>query len=551
MAEFKLNLVLGFFVIVFITLCFSSCGGSKDLSAHNYFNGARLYNDSLNLTIKFPGDVRFKSEFNSNKVKKEIKKIPQLKNTIPIVLANTTVPPYYESILFYEEQKPVGYEEDVPKIKLLVEDTINRQVLYQSDFGSKSIYLLLKSTESDPNSIFVLKPDGKNIIKSATFDISVKKELDYWDIFNQYRYEDNILFLSKKIKNAPVEITPENKWVKKQILLTLLSRDPSYKKFKKLIQQPEREAYLHPIIEIALRNKEGVYESDTKVFQKIKELGQKERVIMLNESHWMPNNRILATQLLDPLKEAGFHYLAVEAVYEDKDRYLNDREVPTHTTGYYVREPYFGLFLRRAKELGFEILSYDRFDTENRELKQAQNIYNIIKNDPDAKVFVYAGLSHIFEKEAKYDYKRMAIYFKEISQIDPITIDQTTLLSDIKEKITLFDSKFFPDDKKIEKNTDYFLLNTIKPGLSELYPEEDLHLIQLEVPGLLKYKDQEVFISAFIAKEYEKYKNNSISIKNKIHRVKDDKINLTLPKSDVYIRIQDEGNNLIYLKKMD
>src|SRR5699024_361650 len=427
--------------------------------------------------------------FNPKHLKKKTKKISPLKNASPLAFGKTVIPPYYQFMLFYEEF-PKDNPKDKPQIKLLIEDSINQQVLYQSDIGNKSLYLLLKSTDPEYNSMVVEKNDGRDILETASFDISVKEELGYWDIFNQYFHEDNVLFLKEKIKKAPIEANQQSEWDKLQILLTLLSRDPTYPEFKKDIKQPDKNAYLKPILEETIQKSEGVYTSKKEVLEKIKELGESEQVVMLNENHWMPNHRILAAQLLDPLKEAGFHYLAVEAVYEGKDHYLNERKVPTHPTGYYTREPYFGLFLRKAKELGFEIISYDRFDTENRELEQAQNIYNTIKNDPEAKIFVYAGGAHVNEKKAKYDYKRMAAYFKEISNIDPITIDQTTLLGNTNDGVVLFDSQYFPDDEKIQKNTDYLLLNSITPGLTEFYPKNNLREIQLEIPELSDYKNK-------------------------------------------------------------
>lgn len=541
-----------FLLLSAIFCCLLSCSSYQDFKKYNYFNGARLYNDTLNFTIKFPGDIYFKSDFNPRKIKKEVKGIPQLKKALPLAYGNTNMSPYYQVILFFKEENKKRNNENSPKIKLLVEDSIHHQILYQSDFGDKSIYLFVKSNTKS-KSMKSEKIDGKNIIESAKFDYSVREELGYWDVFNRYQNENNILFVKEKIEKAPIKETQENEWQKQQILLTLLSRDPSSEEFKKLIKKPKKKAYQQSLIDKAIKNKEGVYISKTKTFQKLKNIAKNERVFMLNESHWMPNNRVLAAQLLPLLKEAGFQYLAVEAVYKDKDHTLNERKIPLNTTGYYVREPYFGLFLRKAKELGFEIISYDQFDTENRELTQAENIYEIIEKDSEAKIFVYAGFSHVFENEpqTEHEYKRMAAYFKDISGINPITIDQTNLLGKTKEKIILFETEYFPNDEKIKKNTDYFLLNNMTPNLFEFYPEVEKQRIRLEIPELLQYKNQEVFISVYIAEEYEKYKNYySIPIKNKIYQVKNDKINLFLPKEDFYIKIQDKNKDLIFLEKI-
>src|SRR5690606_1767890 len=119
----------------------------------------------------------------------------------------------------------------------------------------------------------------------------------------------------------------------------------------------------------------------------IKLLSTTENVVMLNEMHWNPNHRIFATQLLNPLKENGYNYLAVEAVNLDFVADLNDRTFPTKNTGYYTREPFFGLFLRKAIDMDFKIVAYDEFGTENRERTQAENLNKIFTEDPNAKVF--------------------------------------------------------------------------------------------------------------------------------------------------------------------
>ena len=54
----------------------------------------------------------------------------------------------------------------------------------------------------------------------------------------------------------------------------------------------------------------------------------------------------------------------------------------------------------------------------NRELGQAQNLAQLLENDPDARIFVYAGLDHIVEEEHD-GRKRMAA---------PFSISATTII---------------------------------------------------------------------------------------------------------------------------
>ncbi|WP_164121924.1 hypothetical protein [Sphingobacterium sp. xlx-130] len=52
------------------------------------------------------------------------------------------------------------------------------------------------------------------------------------------------------------------------------------------------------------------------------------------------------------------------------------------------------------------------------------NLAEVLKTDPKAKILVYAGYDHIHEGTLT-DWKKMAQFFKEFTNIDPLTISQT------------------------------------------------------------------------------------------------------------------------------
>lgn len=165
----------------------------------------------------------------------------------------------------------------------------------------------------------------------------------------------------------------------------------------------------------------------------------KEQVVMINELHHVPMHRAFTTQLLPILYAKGFRYLAVEGVNE-RDTQLNERGYPTYKTGLYPSEPIFGDMLRTALKLGFKIVPYEYqgkcqpkpdepyFCPNERERGQAQNIYDrILREHPDAKILVHAGAGHIQEYRSK-EVTIMAAHFREISKIDPFTIDQSEMM---------------------------------------------------------------------------------------------------------------------------
>ncbi|WP_170062799.1 hypothetical protein [Polaribacter filamentus] len=81
--------------------------------------------------------------------------------------------------------------------------------------------------------------DGKTIINSIKFNSSLENELNYSKIFNNYKNEDNFLYVKNKFNNAPIKKSRKNDWMKFQYLTTILSKDPTYYKYINLIQKLE------------------------------------------------------------------------------------------------------------------------------------------------------------------------------------------------------------------------------------------------------------------------------------------------------------------------
>jgi len=153
------------------------------------------------------------------------------------------------------------------------------------------------------------------------------------------------------------------------------------------------------------------------------------KVIMLNEAYNKPIHRAFAYSLLDVLYNRGFHYLAMEMLNPMPDQELTKL---TYKTGHFATEPVAGELIRQALELGFKLVAYedpkaDVHSPTERDSIQAANIARIFKQDPDAKVFVYAGYGHIAEKSTTADFIPMGMAFKRMTGIDPLTIDQTDM----------------------------------------------------------------------------------------------------------------------------
>ncbi len=153
------------------------------------------------------------------------------------------------------------------------------------------------------------------------------------------------------------------------------------------------------------------------------------KVIMLNEAYNKPLHRAFAYSLLDVLYNRGFRYLAMEMLNPGPDQELTKL---TYKTGHLATEPVAGELIRQALELGFKLVAYedplaDKHSPTERDSIQASNIARILKQDPDAKIFVYAGYGHIAEKSTSPDFIPMGMAFRRMTGIDPLTIDQTDM----------------------------------------------------------------------------------------------------------------------------
>ncbi len=153
------------------------------------------------------------------------------------------------------------------------------------------------------------------------------------------------------------------------------------------------------------------------------------RVIMINEAYAKPLHRAFTLSLLEDLYRQGFRYLAMEML----DNYSNHSlsKLNLHT-GYYSSEPVAGELIRTALALGYTLVSYEdtaaaRHTPNQRDSIQAGNIYRILQKDTAAKILVHAAYAHIGKKISADGYVPMGLAFRNISGIDPLTIDQTDM----------------------------------------------------------------------------------------------------------------------------
>lgn len=154
----------------------------------------------------------------------------------------------------------------------------------------------------------------------------------------------------------------------------------------------------------------------------------REQVVMINEAHNNPQHRAFIYSLLEDFYREGFRYLAMET-FTNREGYT-PKELNTFT-GYYTNEPVGGELVRKALELGFTLYPYEdtvaRHTSMQRDSAQAAHLFELVKKEPKARILVVAGYGHIAERQLIAGYTPMAMTFKTLSGIDPLTIDQTSM----------------------------------------------------------------------------------------------------------------------------
>lgn len=159
--------------------------------------------------------------------------------------------------------------------------------------------------------------------------------------------------------------------------------------------------------------------------QAIARAAETRQVIMINEGHHVPQHRAFTLELLGKLRKKGFTYFAAETLKKDPD--LTERGYPTEMTGAYIQEPLYGDLVRTALRLGYKVIPYETESfgsgRDERERDQARHLVErIFAQDPKAKVLIHAGYDHIMEVPGSRG--MMASYFKQMTGIDPLTINQ-------------------------------------------------------------------------------------------------------------------------------
>lgn len=528
-----------FSLLLLLTLVISCSSSNSTFVTDNFCYDNKLFNTNLGISVTFFDDMDH-IEINKKTIKKAnsiIKEVEFLNDKITIVdYSKATSGIYYESLILFIKNE----NSNIPD-GLLVNDIQKNYVLYKKSNEKNTVYILLKAFEksiSNTNSTLLI--DGQTILDSITFENSELNKTTYFDVFNGVRENDNYLVAREKIKTAPLQQNDQQKFNKFQLLATINSFISNNKEYDSLFLKKEQKtkSIYNKRVDSLLNNRK-----QKNALQEFDSIIKNKQVVMLNEIHWSPKNRILAIKLLNNLKANGFKYFAVEAIETGKDSILNTRKYPSKDTGYYTREPYFAHLLRIAKNLNFEIVQYDDLTTnEDRDLAQANNLKKIITKDSNAKIFVYAGIDHILETNPPK--KRMAEHFKELTGINPVTLNQIKITSDIPTEFEIFPSTDFNAFNGLTTNVDFYIVNNIKPSLIDVYKDEEFGKLNLKFKKLIINKKENTLVKIYNKNEYNKLTFNAIPISIFIYDIENTTIEF--PKGNYFIKFSTLKNDSLF-----
>ncbi len=524
-------------IILFVLQIFFCCGSIKqDVIKHNYFNGDYFYNDSLKIGIDFWGAMDFT---NLQKIKKtelqsKLKDFKQY-NVDDLIVNAVRDDKTYEMYFFY--QKLENVKDNLIHQKMILNDTINGRSIFEKTKGNKKITCIVIDKEKRNRYCSVL---AKAAINKIEIDSLNTTKLAFYSVLNYYAgFKKNNLQARKKIIISPLMEQPRNN-MKFQMLLTANSFLGNNKSYDSIIFHREENAREESkaIFEKLKTDKEVSHGKG--VFDAISEIAKNNQIVILNEDHYYPKHRLFAMQLLEVLKQNNYTYISAEAYIENK----KSDSIQNNNNATYTREPFYGHFLRKAKQMGFIVLGHENMDSKvERELGQAQNIKKILDKEPKAKIFAYVGHAHL---EKKFLNKKwMAQHLMEMTNIEPVTIDQR-LFADTGEELTFFPRIKIEKDSLTNCSADYFLVNNLKADLKAIYPEKVFKDVILKSKNFKKYQKQEIMVQIYDKEEYILLRNLKVSLFNQLSTAVGDKINLNLPIGNYRIIIKTEDDETLY-----
>lgn len=385
---------------------------------------------SFNAEYSIPGDYEEKQvkSFRTYRLPKYIRK-QRIKSLMEL---NTELPPYFSHycMLYKDKNKTLRNSIKTNYRKL------NDSPIYVDEEARHAIYIKPLECSSDNNLLLVLLsktttkeefglnliPEFSRIVESVQDSCEHSLKLDdpfsigfeaHKDTLGGINYIKPVIELSKTYQQY---IETSQSFAYAQALSTFasfLSKDKDWEKGFDLWLK-RTSSYIEP----------SSLQLPKTTVASLLDLSKGEGIVILNENHFFPSHRLLLLSMLDELYERGFRQIGFEAL-SVSDSLINDRGFPLVESGFYTREPLFGILIREAIKKGFRVFGYDKKGQgAQREMEQAKAIYRAYNSGGKQNMVVFCGFGHVQER-SKVGKKMMAQLLNDVFKLRPYTISQT------------------------------------------------------------------------------------------------------------------------------
>ena len=131
----------------------------------------------------------------------------------------------------------------------------------------------------------------------------------------------------------------------------------------------------------------------------------------------------------------------------------------------------------------------------------------------------------------------MAVYLKEITGINPLTINQVEIIDKTTNGLTLIPFHELPPGQ--EKTNDYYVINNIPTNLKNTYPEKEFKNYKLNLRNF--NLETTLLAKIYNKEEFDIYKKNAVPVLNLKTKNSDD-LEIALPVNDyVLIVLGEQG----------
>ena len=174
-------------------------------------------------------------------------------------------------------------------------------------------------------------------------------------------------------------------------------------------------------------------------------MGETQRIAFIDDIPHFAQHRVLGRRILQCARDAGFEFLAVDALAEDGAALVARGYVSRTQSGLFLREPQFAGLVEDALGLGFTPVSFPVPDTcgssctpveafsQSSEQRADLLLAQTLDIDPEAKLLVWSGPGQAFKQpwgNSMPFIESLAYHVYDKTGFEPFSVVQTTVAPD-------------------------------------------------------------------------------------------------------------------------